>query len=202
MCGIFSILNLCHTNELIGDDFNKGSRRGPEFSSFNCIENANCIMGFHRLAINGLDNLSNQPFNIDNIMCICNGEIYNHTTLYQHMNDVKIETNSDCEVIIHLYKKYGFKQTAQMLDGVFAIVLIDMRNLNKIKAYVTRDPHGVRPLYEMKIENQYWFASEMKMMTTNYNKSNDTKNNLIQFPPGTYSKFNLYNNVCRNWSLL
>ena len=82
-----------------------------------------------------------------------------------------------------------------MLDGVFAIVLIDMRNLNKIKAYVTRDPHGVRPLYEMKIENQYWFASEMKMMTTNYNKSNDTKNNLIQFPPGTYSKFNLYNNV-------
>ena len=198
MCGIFSILNVCHTNKSIGDDFNKGSGRGPEFSSFKCIENVNCIMGFHRLAINGLDDISNQPFNIDNIMCICNGEIYNHTTLYHHMKDVKIETNSDCEVIIHLYKKYGFKHTVRMLDGVFAFVLIDMRNINNIKAYITRDPHGVRPLYEMKSENQYWFASEMKMMTNNYNKLNESQNKLRQFSPGTYSKFKLNEN--KSWN--
>ena len=45
-------------------------------------------------------------------------------------------SRSDCEVIIHLYKRYGMKQTLQMLDGVFAFVLID--TLNK-KVYVLHE---------------------------------------------------------------
>jgi asparagine synthase (glutamine-hydrolysing) len=147
--------------------------------------------GFHRLAINGLDDVSNQPIIIDEIALICNGEIYNYKKLYENMN-VKPTTNSDCEVIIHLYKKYGIEHTLQMLDGVFSFVLIDYRISNpESKLYIARDPFGVRPLYmlapdstakyvnhetpfQQLVDNEvntttketiYAFASELKMLS-------------------------------------
>ena len=56
--------------------------------------------------------------------------------------DIKPKTDSDCEVIIHLYLKYGIHQTLRMLDGVFAFVLFTTDTI-----FVARDPYGVRPLY-------------------------------------------------------
>ena len=53
-------------------------------------------------------------------------------------------SKSDCEVIIHLYEKFGIDQTLQIIDGVFAFVLIDL-DVNKI--FVARDTYGVRPLF-------------------------------------------------------
>ena len=142
MCGIFSILNNHYDTSIVKDNFNKGKNRGPEDSKF--IKVNNVFLGFHRLAINGYnDSNSNQPFNINNIHLICNGEIYNWKELYNIVN-VKPHSKSDCEIIIHLYKKYGIKQTLQMLDGVFAFLLYDA-NVNKI--YIARDTYGVRPLF-------------------------------------------------------
>jgi asparagine synthase (glutamine-hydrolysing) len=67
------------------------------------------------------------------------------------MIDVKPTTQSDCEIIIHLYNQYGMKQTLQMLDGVFSFILCDSGTYNKYsKIYVARDPYGVRPLYILK----------------------------------------------------
>jgi asparagine synthase (glutamine-hydrolysing) len=87
----------------------KGVKRGPEFSKLD--SNFNKIkLGFHRLAINGLNEESNQPLLINNIALICNGEIYNYKRLYSYM-DIQPTTGSDCEVIIHLYLKYGIEQT-------------------------------------------------------------------------------------------
>ena len=86
------------------------------------------LFGFHRLAINGYkDSASNQPFDINNIILICNGEIYNWEELYQII-DVEPNTKSDCEIIIHLYIRFGIEQTLNMLDGVFAFILLDKRN--------------------------------------------------------------------------
>ena len=42
--------------------------------------------------------------------------------------DVEPTSSSDCEVILHLYKRYGIAQTLQMIDGVFAFVLMDLKN--------------------------------------------------------------------------
>ena len=83
MCGIFTLLNYGDINYInfIKEQFMKGKNRGPESSSFQNIE-INAIFGFHRLAINGLDNISNQPIKIGNISLICNGEIYNYKHLY------------------------------------------------------------------------------------------------------------------------
>ena len=103
----------------------KTQNRGPEYSELLNIPKINTYLGFHRLAINGVnEKKSNQPFFIDGIYLVCNGEIYNHKHLLNILK-VKPYSRSDCEVIIHLYKRYGIKQTLQMLDGVFAFVLID-----------------------------------------------------------------------------
>ena len=153
MCGIFSLLNTTDfSNEFINTQFEKGKNRGPEYSKLESFYNFN--LGFHRLAINGLNEKSNQPLSINNIILICNGEIYNYKYLYELL-DIKPKTDSDCEVIIYLYLRYGIEQTLQMLDGVFAFVLYDNRiseDLNN-KVYVARDPIGVRPLYYLKNYN-------------------------------------------------
>ena len=127
MCGIFSIINNNISNEdVFKNAFNNGKKRGPEFSSINYADvNKKVIFGFHRLAINGYqDTLSDQPFYFRNCSLICNGEIYNYKELYEKCEFENI-SRSDCEIIIHLYKKYGIDKTIRMLDGVFAFSLYD-----------------------------------------------------------------------------
>lgn len=183
MCGIFAIINNIYNNRVIENAYKNGVNRGPENSSYVLYNQLSLY--FHRLAINGLDNLSNQPITIDNVVLICNGEIYNFKHLYNllHINPY---TNSDCEIIIHLYKKFGFHNLLNMLDGVFAFVLYDI-TLNKI--FIARDMFGVRPLYLLKhtnnnsYTNNYAVSSELKVLRhfkTQYN-------NINQFIPGTYT---------------
>ena len=126
------------------------------------------------------------------------------------------ETDSDCEVIVHLYKRYGIEQTLTMLDGVFAFILCDYSN-SKVddvdltsKIYVARDPYGVRPLYFLNHSslNIFGFASELKCLNEFHLKYNDIKSTytrveneykIEQFTPGTYSEFVLSNLVMANW---
>jgi asparagine synthase (glutamine-hydrolysing) len=207
MCGIFSLLNTNYNDELftkefIKQQFNMGQQRGPDFSTIQNIS-INVIFGFHRLAINGLNDISNQPICIDDIILICNGEIYNYKELYE-LSNIKPTTNSDCEIIIHLYKKYGMHQTLTMLDGVFAFCLCDNRITDELMTsniYVARDPYGVRPLYCLKpllYNKRIGFASELKMLTEFCNMD-PTKSYITQFIPGTYSKFVIQNKVLSNW---
>ena len=180
-----ALINNIYNNETINIAYKNGTNRGPENSFY--IYYDNISLYFHRLAINGLNINSNQPIIIDNIALICNGEIYNFKKMYSNLN-IKPYTDSDCEIIIHLYKKYGFDNMLNMLDGVFAFVLYDI-NLNKI--YVARDLFGVRPLYILKqtnnVMNNYAVASELKVLR---HFKND-KNEISQFTPGTYSVFKI-----------
>jgi len=196
MCGIFAILNNENTDSLkvplfankeqIIDEFYKGQMRGPEHSVINFLNKKSFIQGFHRLAINGLNIESNQPLNYEGCSLICNGEIYNYKALYKLMN-ITPNTESDCEVIIHLYKRYGIEKTLQMLDGVFAFVLLtDDDNI-----FISRDPYGVRPLYMHRYETDghlYGFASDAKQLTF---LTKITNQKLEYFPPGHYCHLQL-----------
>ena len=117
MCGIFGVLN---NNGLFASShikkyFMKGQKRGPEYSALEDVDN-NTTFGFHRLAINGLNPESHQPLRVGGITLICNGEIYNYKQLYQQIG-VTSTTDSDCEVIIHMYRKYGIEYTLNQLDN-------------------------------------------------------------------------------------
>ena len=70
MCGIFALLNSDELNlEHVRNEFYKGKRRGPEFSKLD-YSYMKMILGFHRLAINGLNDESNQPIVINDIVLI------------------------------------------------------------------------------------------------------------------------------------
>lgn len=209
MCGIFALLNNEQTfsHDEIFKEFMKGKSRGPD-NSVIWKERVGFLFGFHRLSINGLDNKSNQPFEINNIVMICNGEIYNYKELFKMM-DITPETNSDCEIIIHLYLKYGIEQTLKMLDGVFAFILIDLRVENpECLCYVARDPYGVRPLYLLSNGNKDSFigmASEIKSLSHFHNECNrelgNTTHTIQHFPPGHYSVYSQSYKVMSKWNL-
>jgi len=224
MCGIFAILNNELPIDFIKTQFEKGRGRGPEHSVYKNIM-IKADYGFHRLAINGLNDESNQPIIINNVALICNGEIYNYKELYEEM-DIEPETDSDCEVIVHLYIKYGIEQTLQLLDGVFSFVLTDYRSYSEnVKMYIARDPYGVRPLYVMQstIKNKVVaFASELKQLSeicqilntkpkrteSPMSIDNDPhieiedKYSVVQFIPGTYSRYELGLMVMSKWNLI
>ena len=200
MCGIFALLNVNNISpdeeKIIKTQFIKGKKRGPEYSKLE-YKYYKTVLGFHRLAINGLNSESNQPIVYNNVVLICNGEIYNYKQLYKSMN-VTPTTDSDCEVIIHLFIKYGIEQTLNMLDGVYSFLLFDNRpNVDTVHTVIiARDPLGIRPLYQMYNNNNNiafkknlcCFASELKCLQYFYNS--DVYNyHIKQFEPGTYSIF-------------
>ena len=181
MCGIFFYLgeNISETKRLeLEKHLNITSHRGPDNTNYTVLDNK--FFGFHRLSINDTSEKGNQPFNIDmhkDITLICNGEIYNAKDLVKKYN-FETYSNSDCEVIIHLYKQIGIKKTVEILDGVFAFVLHD--ELNKV-TYCARDPIGVRSLYYGCDNREYYLASEMKSL-------NKLCNDIKPFPPGSISE--------------
>ena len=175
MCGIFALLNNKEETsakhikkEFIIEQFVKGKKRGPDNTILNLTNDI--YLGFHRLSINGLDEGSNQPFLINNIELICNGEIYNYKSLFENI-EYKAISKSDCEIIIYLYIQYGIEYTLNLLDGVFAFILID-HNLNKL--FVSRDPYGVRPLY-------YLYNPLNFMNVDDSSSSSNQQSNLIVF---------------------
>lgn len=209
MCGIFALLNNKYSDkERLEKGFYKGKDRGPEYSKFLDLPSIHCSLGFHRLAINGVgDDKSNQPFFIDGIYLVCNGEIYNHKQILNILN-ITPNSKSDCEAIIHLYKKYGIEQTLQLLDGVFAFIMIDT---NTKQLFVARDTYGVRPLFvnifkktkSIDIDGahyctSYAFASELKQLL-DINKKNVCDEKISQFEPGHLSIFK-YHETLRSHS--
>jgi asparagine synthase (glutamine-hydrolysing) len=180
MCGIFALINR-HNYDLdtVKKYFMYGSKRGPEFSKYDVIDNV-VTLGFHRLAINGMDSESNQPLTQNGVHLICNGEIYNHKDLIQRFN-IKTKTNSDCEVILHLYALMGEKFITH-LDGVFSFIIYDSNNG---KVIIGRDPLGVRPLYISYFFNSvFGFCSDLKPLM--FDKNVNGVRSISQFAPGTF----------------
>jgi asparagine synthase (glutamine-hydrolysing) len=191
MCGIFAYIG-----NKIPDFHNvimKHNKRGPETSIIEEIDNI--TLGFHRLAINGLDTISNQPIHYGNIVIICNGEIYNSHELWEKMK-LTPTTHSDCEVIAPMIEKFGIAYTVSALDGVFAFVAY---NKSTKEVYVGRDPLGVRPLMMAVNELPIAFCSNMKTLEQleHHTYSNY---NIIQFPAGSYGVLSSEWNITQYWT--
>ena len=181
MCGIFAYLatGIISDTELqsINVEGMKCKKRGPDNTVTRTIDNNKFLM-FHRLKINDISELGNQPIvhpEDFNITVICNGEIYNWKKLADE-NNFKTRSTSDCEIIVHMYKKYGIKKTIESLDGVFAFVLIDK---TKNMIFAGRDPIGVRSFYIGTSEKALVMASECKNL-------DNLCDSIIQFKPGTF----------------
>jgi asparagine synthase (glutamine-hydrolysing) len=172
------------------------SPRGPESMTITSLS-GDITLGFTRLAINGLTESGMQPFGHYNTTWMCNGEIYNWRELaYQH-NIQGLQSQSDCEVIGHLYNLYkdNLGTLFRMFDGVFALIIVDMDRKHVI---VARDPYGVRPLYTgIKFDYKHENGSTFTVGTQTVFFSSELKgliplsDHISHFPPGTYQVYDI-----------
>ena len=206
MCGIFAYLSKGNITEydekfinLIQDSANNIQYRGPD-NTCRLFVNNRIYMIFHRLSINDLSDNGNQPMNLGNYYLICNGEIFNHVHL-THKYDFSTTSNSDCEVILHLYhylKTQGssdvINELCNLLDGEFSFIIYDG---DTNETHIARDPYGVRPLFIGYTENEdIVFSSELKGLSKLCYKAE-------QFKPGKYMTIfddlsnvvNVYHNI-------
>lgn len=126
------------------DDINRVTKfRGPDLTIHKKINGFEYVHNL--LSITG--DLTPQPIEKDDIVCVYNGEIYN----FKDFGDFK----SDGESIIEAYKQYGVDFTKQ-LDGEFAIVLMDHKNN---KCIISSDVFKTKPIFYSIESNSIGVAS-------------------------------------------
>ena len=120
-----------------------------------------------------------QPFTLNGNAIVCNGEIYGFEKIREELEkEYTFSSDSDCEILLPLYEKYGTDMFA-MLDAEYALILYDGRTGEFLAA---RDPIGIRPLYYgYDKEGTIIFASEAKNLVNLTDK-------IMPFPPGYYYK--------------
>jgi len=180
MCGIFAVFGpSLPTTEQIKEAMLTLLARGPEYNNIQSF--GSLILGFTRLAINGLTEKGHQPILGENMAVICNGEIYNYKELAKRWNIDLPEGSSDCQVLPKLFRKLGPTEACRALDGVFALVVVDFEEQTIL---VARDPYGVRPLFVGQNKGYQAFASEMKAIV-------NICDSVRPFPPGTWYKYRM-----------
>lgn len=117
-----------------------------------------------RLSIQDLSSFGHQPMISEDgqIVLVFNGEIYNFRELRSELitKGIKFNGLSDTEVLLNLYILEG-QQMLSKLNGIFAFAIWDRRNQS---IFLARDNFGVKPLYYFSIENNFFFASELKAL--------------------------------------
>ena len=203
MCGIFYFQMVAKLSiaqlKTLQENCILSAHRGPDKSVF--MKDDTRAWGFHRLSINGTDAAADQPFHLKNCRLICNGEIYNFRALIQEFElESEYKSGSDCEIIIHLYRKIGFHETVRRLDGVFGFVLHDYESG---MTYVARDPVGVRSLFIGVSRHDGIFGSEYSDLTcvsmnpdhyglfvaSELKSIHALCDTVVQFPAGTYMEY-------------
>ncbi len=165
MCGITGIANanLRSVDREVLRNMNAAIiHRGPDDDGFYYNENIGLAM--RRLAIIDLAHGKQPIYNQNRTACIVfNGEIYNFQELKKNLESEGIEfkTNSDTEVIIHLYDKYG-ADCVLHLRGMFAFAIWD--DLDK-SLFIARDRIGKKPLlYSHQPNGDLIFGSEFSAL--------------------------------------
>ena len=178
MCSIMGYCGVGATTEKFKMGFSETVSRGPDDSRI--IETGKGLLGFHRLAIMGLTEEGMQPFSLGGSYAVCNGELYGFKKQKEELIEkgYKFKSDSDCEIILPLYREYGTDMFSK-LDAEFALIIYDGETGEYIAA---RDPIGIRPLYYGYDKNGIiLFASEPKNLVGIADK-------IMPFPPGHYYK--------------
>lgn len=196
MCGIVGIFNLKQPEQILRKQAlamsKKLRHRGPDWSGI--YSNGKAILAHERLAIVDPQSGGQPILSRDGKLALAvNGEIYNHREIRRRFNDkYEFLTNSDCEVILALYREKG-SGFFEDLNGIFAFALYDAE---KNSFLIGRDHMGIIPLYHgWDQHGQYYVASELKALE-------GVCNRFEVFPPGHFlssTDMSLKKWYNRNW---
>ena len=190
MCTIIGYKSLKVDKESIHQALLATYTRGPDDER---IQEVGCgYIGFQRLSIMGLSPLGMQPFERNGNYVVCNGEIYGFRAIKDELekNGYTFVSQSDCEILLPLYEKYGLDMFKK-LDAEYACIIYDAKKNDFIAA---RDPIGIRPLFYGYDQNHnIVFASEAKNLVSIVEQ-------IFPFPPGHYyadGKFTCYLDITK-----
>jgi asparagine synthase (glutamine-hydrolysing) len=168
MCGIFGISQIEKVEDSTSEEMLRGlKKRGPDAQNFSNVS-SNLVFGMTRLAINGIENIQNQPMlnseNGDSL--VFNGEIYNFKYLRNILINLGLsfEGTSDTEVVLKAYQAWG-TDSFQHLKGMFAIAIWDLKRETLILA---RDSLGEKPLYFKQADKGLVFCSSRELIRKHY----------------------------------
>lgn len=214
MCGIVSIYNknkkipLSCVKEMILKGSEAIKHRG--FDSVGYYHDESFSVAHNRLSLVGMNNGSQPLFNKDNsIIAVVNGEFYDYKKIKSALikDGFSFYTESDSEIIIPLYEKYGLTDNFfNKLNGEYAFIIYDKaKNL----LIACRDRFGIKPLYYKNQKDKLMFSSEIKSLTAiekgdwnkesldsvlsmqYFNHEETLINGIDQIPSGHYIVFNL-----------
>ncbi|MEJ5347966.1 MAG: asparagine synthase (glutamine-hydrolyzing) [Desulfosoma sp.] len=170
MCGIGAIFRY-KNNGVISDaeqwlaKVNARQRsRGPDGEGVWVSEDRTVGLAHRRLAIIDLSPAGRQPMASEDgqIQITFNGEIYNYKDLRAALEaqGARFRSQSDTEVLIHLYQRYGVSMV-EHLRGMYAFALWDGKKGGLLLA---RDPFGIKPLYYADDAGTLKVASQVKAL--------------------------------------
>ncbi|BDD87613.1 asparagine synthase (glutamine-hydrolyzing) [Desulfofustis limnaeus] len=163
MCGITGIYYKNRERAVDGADISimrdTMVHRGPDDAGI--YLSGNVGLGHRRLSIVGLSS-GHQPMSNEagTVWIVFNGEIYNYPELKITMESkgYRFRTQSDTEVIIHLFEEYG-ENCVHHLNGMFAFAIWDKNNR---RLFLARDRLGIKPFYYAEVNGALIFGSEIK----------------------------------------
>jgi asparagine synthase (glutamine-hydrolysing) len=163
MCGIvgvsWSMRRPPNADQIVDRMARVIEHRGPD--SEGRASNDFADVGFRRLSIidlaGGTQPLSNEDGTID---CFLNGEIYNYRELRRDLiaRGHRLRTESDTEVLPHLYEEYGEGMFSR-LNGMFIVCVVDRARQRLLLA---RDHFGIKQMYYAVTRAGVVFGSELK----------------------------------------
>ena len=166
MCGIAGTISLTQTpiqdldrklsvmNDLI-------RHRGPDGEGIWHHPHVHVGFAHRRLTIIDLSDAANQPMKDKSGNWITyNGEVYNYKELRSELGVQNFTTNSDTEVILLAYQRWG-PECVHHLRGMFAFAIWDE---SRQMLFCARDRFGIKPFYYSVVGDLLYFASEMKAL--------------------------------------
>ena len=158
---------MCGIAGFIGKDKNKKkilkamcdriAHRGPDAEGF--YVKGDVALGQRRLSIIDIEGGKQPMFSEDGkLVIVFNGEIYNYKDLKKELKEYPFQTESDTEVLIYGYRKWGY-DLPNHLRGMFSFALYDME-ANTL--FCARDHFGIKPFYYYYNDGTFMFASEIK----------------------------------------
>ncbi|KAJ6494963.1 putative asparagine synthase [Mycena vulgaris] len=165
MCGI-SVVCGCpdsptHFVDALHRSLELIKHRGPDDTGIYTSPDGRVGLGHVRLAIIDVE-YGKQPLSdeTETLHCVVNGELYDYAAIRAELEfkGSIFKTDSDSELILHLYKHYGLG-LASHLRGEFAFVLYDLKRHFILAG---RDRFGIKPLYYTRVNGRLLLASEIK----------------------------------------
>lgn len=170
MCGIAGWINLennrgaNHSEAVLHAMCERMKHRGPDSEGLWLDEKV--ALGMRRLSIIDLHTGEQPVYSEDkSVVVVMNGELYNFREVRASLEKLghKFETNTDTEILPHLYEEYG-EAMLDHINGMFAFALWDKRQQ---KLLIARDRFGEKPLYYGMFDGKLIFASELKVLLAN-----------------------------------